>query len=82
MYDWSEEGEAEVVVEDICRVNLDNHTKYDAKLQDWLFDNEWEWKAKRIMWVILSHRNVCFVLVCELFTAYYGYLCVLPVIYI
>ncbi|KAF2367700.1 Deoxynucleoside kinase domain [Trinorchestia longiramus] len=49
MYDWSEEGDAEVVVEDICRINFDKYTKYDQRLSDWIFNDEWDWKAKRIM---------------------------------
>ena len=49
VYDWSEEGEAEVVVEDICRLDLDKYTRYDKKMSDWLFDDEWDWKGKRIM---------------------------------
>lgn len=48
IYDWSEEGEAEVVVEDICRIDMDRFTQYDTQMQDWRFDDEWDWKYKRL----------------------------------
>ena len=35
MYDWSEGGETEVVVEDIERLNLDYFDKYDKQQADW-----------------------------------------------
>jgi len=35
MYDWSEGGDTEVVVEDIERLNMDFFDKYDKQQQDW-----------------------------------------------
>ena len=35
MYDWSEGGDTEVVVEDIERLNMDYFDKYDKQQQDW-----------------------------------------------
>uniref|UniRef100_A0A6A7FQ76 NADH dehydrogenase [ubiquinone] 1 alpha subcomplex subunit 10, mitochondrial n=2 Tax=Hirondellea gigas TaxID=1518452 RepID=A0A6A7FQ76_9CRUS len=49
VYNWKEEGDPEVVVEDIERINFDKYTDYDLKLEDWRFDKEWDWKYKRIM---------------------------------
>ena len=34
-YDWSEGGDVEVVVEDIERLNMDYHDKYDKQQKDW-----------------------------------------------
>merc|ERR1712001_358185 len=34
-YDWSEGGDTEVVVEDIERMNMDYHDKYDRQQLDW-----------------------------------------------
>ena len=51
IYDWSEGGDAEVLVEDICSINFDKHTNYDTQLEDWRLNEEWDWKAKRITWV-------------------------------
>lgn len=43
MYDWSEGGDVEVVVEDIERIDFDKYTKHDTKLIDWC-------KAKEKVW--------------------------------
>jgi hypothetical protein len=40
VYDWSEGGETEVVVEDIERLNLDYFDKYDKQQKDWRLHNE------------------------------------------
>jgi NADH dehydrogenase (ubiquinone) 1 alpha subcomplex subunit 10 len=48
VYDWSEGGETEVVVEDIERIDFDNYGHYDPKMQDWRIMTEWEWCEKRM----------------------------------
>lgn len=40
MYDWSEGGDTEVVVEDIERLNMDYFDKYDKQQQDWRMHKE------------------------------------------
>lgn len=50
IYDWSEEGDTEVVVEDIERISFD-FDKNDPKLADWKQPDEWEWCQKRMQWV-------------------------------
>jgi len=55
IYDWSEEGDAEVVVEDICRVDLDRYTHYDTQMADWRFTDEWDWKHKRLLFSNRTH---------------------------
>ncbi len=40
VYDWSEPGDAEVVVEDIENLNMDNIDYYDDQQCDWRFYNE------------------------------------------
>ena len=39
-YDWSEGGDVEVVVEDIERLQMDYHDKYDKQQKDWRLHNE------------------------------------------
>lgn len=48
VYDWSEGGETEVVVEDIERIDFDSYGHYDPKMQDWRIMTEWEWCEKRM----------------------------------
>ncbi|XP_037796182.1 NADH dehydrogenase [ubiquinone] 1 alpha subcomplex subunit 10, mitochondrial-like [Penaeus monodon] len=62
IYDWSEEGDTEVVVEDIERISFD-FDKNDPKLADWKQPDEWEWCQKRMQYTkgkkkILNWMNV------------------------
>ncbi|KFM73526.1 NADH dehydrogenase [ubiquinone] 1 alpha subcomplex subunit 10, mitochondrial, partial [Stegodyphus mimosarum] len=43
VYDWTNFGDVEVVVEDIERIDFDRYTKFDAKLEDWRKEDDWEW---------------------------------------
>lgn len=43
VYDWSTGGEAEVVVEDIERIDFDRFEKHDPKLKQWRLPKEWDW---------------------------------------
>jgi NADH dehydrogenase (ubiquinone) 1 alpha subcomplex subunit 10 len=47
MYDWSDHGDVEVVVEDIERIDFDRFEKHDPKMKDWRIPKEWEWADKR-----------------------------------
>ncbi|XP_071451167.1 NADH dehydrogenase [ubiquinone] 1 alpha subcomplex subunit 10, mitochondrial [Hetaerina americana] len=47
VYDWSQGGDVEVVVEDIERINFDRFDKYDKKMKDWRIVKEWDWAALR-----------------------------------
>ena len=40
VYDWSEPGDAEIVVEDIENLNMDNIDAYEDQQSDWRFFNE------------------------------------------
>ena len=40
MYDWSEPGETDIVVEDIENLNMENIDYYDDQQSDWRFYNE------------------------------------------
>ena len=40
VYDWSDGGDTEVVVEDIERLNMDYFDKYDKQQKDWRMHNE------------------------------------------
>jgi len=61
MYDWSEGGDTEVVVEDIERLNMDYFDKYDKQQKDWRLHKQEEYNRKRIEftdrnWLILNQR--------------------------
>ena len=47
IYDWSDKGDPEVVVEDIERVNFD-FDKHNPLMCDWKLPDEWSWCEKRI----------------------------------
>ncbi|CAH1391616.1 unnamed protein product [Nezara viridula] len=47
MYDWSEEGDVEVVVEDIERIDFEGYTVYDEKFTDWFIGKEQNWAEAR-----------------------------------
>merc|ERR1711974_465912 len=49
-YDWSEGGDTEVVVEDIERMNMDYHDKYDRQQLDWRMLTEDWWKKGWETW--------------------------------
>jgi len=50
MYDWSEGGDTEVVVEDIERLNMDYFDKYDKQQQDWRMLIEDNYSKSRIFY--------------------------------
>uniref|UniRef100_A0A182N286 NADH dehydrogenase [ubiquinone] 1 alpha subcomplex subunit 10, mitochondrial n=1 Tax=Anopheles dirus TaxID=7168 RepID=A0A182N286_9DIPT len=47
IYDWSDYGETEVVVEDIERIDFDRFDKDDPKMRDWVMENEEDWTEAR-----------------------------------
>jgi len=49
-YDWSEGGDTEVVVEDIERMEMDYHDKYDKQQKDWRLLTEDGFASKRLMY--------------------------------
>jgi NADH dehydrogenase (ubiquinone) 1 alpha subcomplex subunit 10 len=52
VYDWSDFGETEVVVEDIERIQFDRFEKHDPKMKDWrLPPQEWAWCEARMRYV-------------------------------
>nr|CAD7453426.1 unnamed protein product [Timema tahoe] len=48
VYDWSNYGDIETVVEDIERVDFDCFGKYDPKMKDWRIFTTWEWNEARM----------------------------------
>lgn len=56
IYNWSEEGDTEVVVEDIERIDFDKYDKNDAKLADWRQADEWEWCARRMEYTKFAYQ--------------------------
>lgn len=51
MYDWSDEGEVEVVVEDIERIDFNKYEPHDKKMSDWVFHLEEDYAVMRRQWV-------------------------------
>lgn len=47
IYDWSDGGDVDVVVEDIERIDFEQYTKYDHKLNDWFIAKEGMWSDLR-----------------------------------
>lgn len=43
MYDWSEEGDVEAIVEDIERIDFGSYSKFDKKSLDWFIENDEYW---------------------------------------
>lgn len=48
VYDWSEGGNAEVIVEDIERLDFDNYAADSPKIQDWCYSREQYWADVRM----------------------------------
>jgi len=51
-YDWSEGGDIEVVVEDIERLQMDYHDKYDKQQKDWRLHTEDGFASKRYEYTV------------------------------
>jgi len=47
VYDWSEVGDPEIVVEDVERVDFDKYTVYDTQQSDWRREDKWDWNSSR-----------------------------------
>ncbi|KAF8793317.1 NADH dehydrogenase 1 alpha like protein [Argiope bruennichi] len=47
IYDWSNYGDVEVVVEDIERIDFDRFHEYDTQLRDWRKWDDWTWSHYR-----------------------------------
>jgi len=48
VYDWSEGGDAEIIVEDLERLDIDNYDENDPKIQDWSHSREQYWADVRM----------------------------------
>lgn len=48
IYDWTEKGDPEVVIEDIERLEF-NTDKNNPKMADWMLPEEWDWCEKRML---------------------------------
>nr|CAG4643187.1 EOG090X05NZ [Ilyocryptus agilis] len=47
VYDWTEGGDSEIVAEDVERIDFDQYTPLDKKLEDWRRIDKWDWNAHR-----------------------------------
>jgi len=48
VYDWSDGGDVEVVVEDVERIDFDKYGHRDEKMKDWVMFKEQMWSDKRM----------------------------------
>ncbi|KAJ3646431.1 hypothetical protein Zmor_024019 [Zophobas morio] len=63
IYDWSEGGEVEIVVEDIERIDFDSYDVQDPKMKDWRHHSEEDWGVLRNKYAdkkdsVLAYFNV------------------------
>lgn len=49
VYDWSEGGDAEVIAEDLERLDLENYDEHDPKITDWSYSREQYWADIRML---------------------------------
>lgn len=47
IYDWTQEGDIDTIVQDIELLNFDDYDKKDKKMHDWRFVNVQELRTKR-----------------------------------
>ncbi|CAH1370927.1 hypothetical protein MTP99_012420 [Tenebrio molitor] len=55
IYDWSDGGEVEIVVEDVERIDFDRFDSQDLKMKDWVQHYEEDWGALRNLYS--DHKN-------------------------
>uniref|UniRef100_A0A9N6WNW8 NADH dehydrogenase [ubiquinone] 1 alpha subcomplex subunit 10, mitochondrial n=1 Tax=Alona affinis TaxID=381656 RepID=A0A9N6WNW8_9CRUS len=63
IYDWTEVGDTEILVEDIERLDFDQYTIYDTKMEDWRRVDKWDWNVHRQKFthgqdLIMHHTNI------------------------
>jgi len=63
VYDWTEVGDPEIVVEDLERLDLDKYSVYDTQMSDWRRQDKWDWNSSRYKFsndqdVLLQYFNV------------------------
>lgn len=55
VYDWSEGGDPEVIVEDLERIDFDSYDEQDPKVADWYYSREQYWADVRMKCVNRLH---------------------------
>ncbi|XP_072391743.1 NADH dehydrogenase [ubiquinone] 1 alpha subcomplex subunit 10, mitochondrial [Diabrotica undecimpunctata] len=64
VYDWSDEGDVEIVVEDIERIDFNRFDEQDTQMKDWVYRLEEEWAVLRHKYAdkkdqeIMSYCNI------------------------
>merc|ERR1739838_1088711 len=58
IYNWGESGDAEVVVEDIERIDFNRFDNNDAKLSDWWMPDEWGWCQQRMQYTKNAYQII------------------------
>ncbi|KAK5644038.1 hypothetical protein RI129_007883 [Pyrocoelia pectoralis] len=60
VYDWSDQGDIEVVVEDLERINFSRIDNQDPKVKDWVYHLEEEYAGLRHMYADKKHSLMCY----------------------
>jgi hypothetical protein len=69
IYDWTEAGDTEIVVEDIERIDFEQYGVYDNKMKDWRRIDKWDWNNWRQRFVLMElfskgfHEHYSFMLI-------------------
>jgi NADH dehydrogenase (ubiquinone) 1 alpha subcomplex subunit 10 len=58
IYDWSDGGEVEIVVEDVERIDFDRFDSQDLKMKDWVQHYEEDWGALRNLYIFSYISNL------------------------
>jgi len=59
IYDWTEAGDTEIVVEDIERIDFEQYGVYDNKMKDWRRIDKWDWNNWRQRFTTNRMRLEC-----------------------
>ena len=65
VYDWTEVGDPEIVVEDLERLDLDKYTIYDTQMSDWRRQDKWDWNNSRQMYKYQLINNLASRINCD-----------------
>ncbi|KAJ8985906.1 hypothetical protein NQ317_010663 [Molorchus minor] len=60
VYDWTNEGDIEIIVEDIERIDFDKNDKQDHYLKDWDQESEEDWAVLRHTYADKKDNLLCY----------------------
>lgn len=51
-------GDTEILVEDIERLDFDQYTVYDKKMEDWRRVDKWDWNISRHKYLFICFNKI------------------------